>query len=193
MSLETDPNRSMLRNWRIGIQYNANLIQMALLLVAFALLIVVAFWGIWGATGVLVALLVVAAGTALALRLKPESVMRIYGARPPESGTQTQAIGLAAELSHRAQLVRTPHIFVIPSGLLSAFSAGTSERSCIAVTEGVLRQLTMREIADVTPEVEQILPELDPIPVPVWLATHRELNTSRRIRLVYDLLAEALA
>jgi len=61
------------------------------------------------------------------------------------------------------------------------------------VRQGLGVGVMMREIADVTPEVEQILPELDPIPVPVWLATHRELNTSRRIRLVYDLLAEALA
>jgi hypothetical protein len=28
--------------------------------------------------------------------------------------------------------------------------------------------------------------------VPVWLATHRELHTSRRIRVVFDLLAEEL-
>ena len=60
------------------------------------------------------------------------------------------------------------------------------------VRQGLGVGVMMREIADVTPEVEQILPGLDPIPVPVWLATHRELNTSRRIRLVYDLLADAL-
>jgi hypothetical protein len=28
--------------------------------------------------------------------------------------------------------------------------------------------------------------------VPVWLATHREMHTSRRIRVVFDLLAEDL-
>jgi hypothetical protein len=28
--------------------------------------------------------------------------------------------------------------------------------------------------------------------IPVWLVTHRELRTSRRIRVVYDLLAEEL-
>lgn len=60
------------------------------------------------------------------------------------------------------------------------------------VKQGLGVGVMMREVADVTPEVEQILPGLDPIPVPVWLATHRELHTSRRIRLVYDLLAEAL-
>ena len=149
MSLETDPNRNVTRNWRGRIQLNADLIQMVLLLAAFAILIVLAFWGIWGATGVLVALLVVAGGTALALRLSPESVMRLYGARAPEPGAQEQVAGLAAELAQRAQLIRSPQVYVIPSRMLSAFSAGTSERSCIALTEGILRQLTMREIADV--------------------------------------------
>lgn len=49
-----------------------------------------------------------------------------------------------------------------------------------------------REIAESTPEVEMVLPEFAPVPVPVWLTTHRELHSSRRIRLVYDLLAQAL-
>lgn len=149
MSLETDPNRNVARNWRGRIQLNADLIQMVLLLAAFAILTVLAFWGIWGGTGVLVALLGVAGGTALALTLKPESVMRLYGARAPEPGAQEQVAGLAAELAQRAQLIRSPKVYVIPSRMLSAFSAGTSERSCIALTEGILRQLTMREIADV--------------------------------------------
>ena len=30
-------------------------------------------------------------------------------------------------------------------------------------------------------------------PVPIWVTAHRELRTSRRIRVVFDLLAEALA
>ncbi|MEL7541995.1 MAG: LysR substrate-binding domain-containing protein, partial [Pseudomonadota bacterium] len=38
-----------------------------------------------------------------------------------------------------------------------------------------------------------ILPEAFSIPIPVWLVTHRELHTSKRIRVVYDVLAEELA
>ncbi|SMQ75810.1 transcriptional regulator, LysR family [Devosia lucknowensis] len=48
-------------------------------------------------------------------------------------------------------------------------------------------------VGRVTPDVVEALPGLEPIPVPVWLVTHRELHTSRRIRLVFDLLAEALS
>ncbi len=43
------------------------------------------------------------------------------------------------------------------------------------------------------PELERALPSLPPIPVPIWLVAHRELHTSRRIRLVFDLLAQELS
>jgi DNA-binding transcriptional LysR family regulator len=48
-------------------------------------------------------------------------------------------------------------------------------------------------IGDAEPSVRQVLPDLQPITLPVWLVVHRELNTSRRIRVVFDLLAEELA
>ncbi len=50
-----------------------------------------------------------------------------------------------------------------------------------------------RDIAAQWPCLEQVLPDLDPIRVPIWLVTHRELHTSRRIRLVFDMLAEAFS
>jgi hypothetical protein len=51
----------------------------------------------------------------------------------------------------------------------------------------------LREVADATPGVERVLPRLPPIPVPYWLCTHRELYTSRRTRVTFDFLAEALS
>ena len=47
-------------------------------------------------------------------------------------------------------------------------------------------------VARKVPEVEPILTELGPITFPVWLTVHREVHTSRRIRIVFDLLAEML-
>ncbi|MEM7530316.1 MAG: LysR family transcriptional regulator [Pseudomonadota bacterium] len=40
--------------------------------------------------------------------------------------------------------------------------------------------------------IEKVLPDLIPLEFPVWLVTHRELQTSRRIRIVFDLLARGL-
>jgi hypothetical protein len=38
-----------------------------------------------------------------------------------------------------------------------------------------------------------ILPQLKVPPLEVWLTTHRELFTSRRIRVIYDRLADGLS
>lgn len=51
----------------------------------------------------------------------------------------------------------------------------------------------IQEIAEMFPEMEQVLPSFEPFVVPFWLATHRELHTSKRIRLVFDLLADTLS
>ena len=48
-------------------------------------------------------------------------------------------------------------------------------------------------IGDAEPRVRRALPDLEPLVFPIWLVAHREVNTSRRIRVVFDLLAEELA
>ncbi len=52
--------------------------------------------------------------------------------------------------------------------------------------------IMLEEIAEKFPEMEQVLPEAEPFDVPIWLATHRELHTSKRIRLIFDSLAKFL-
>jgi DNA-binding transcriptional LysR family regulator len=48
-------------------------------------------------------------------------------------------------------------------------------------------------LCDAEPCLEKVFPELSPIQFPIWLVTHRELQTSRRIRLVFDQLARGLS
>lgn len=48
-------------------------------------------------------------------------------------------------------------------------------------------------IGDAEPLVRRVLPDMAPIVVPMWLATHRELNTSKRVRTVFDFLAAELS
>ncbi len=47
-------------------------------------------------------------------------------------------------------------------------------------------------VAAADPEIERVHPDLQPLQFPIWLVTHRELQTSRRIRLVFDRLAHGL-
>ncbi|MEM9692611.1 MAG: LysR family transcriptional regulator, partial [Myxococcota bacterium] len=61
------------------------------------------------------------------------------------------------------------------------------------VKQGLGIGVNAQVIGDLEPGVERILADLPAIEFPVWLVSHRELHTSRRVRFVYDLLAEALA
>lgn len=47
-------------------------------------------------------------------------------------------------------------------------------------------------LARTDPDVIALLPMLKIPPLPVWLAVHREIRTSKRIRAVYDFLAEKI-
>jgi len=48
-------------------------------------------------------------------------------------------------------------------------------------------------IGDYESKVERVLPVHKGFEFEVWLVVHKEVNTSRRVRLVYDLLAQELA
>lgn len=49
------------------------------------------------------------------------------------------------------------------------------------------------DVGDREPLVERALPNLDPFVIGSWLVVHRELKTSRKLRIVFDLLAEELS
>ena len=48
------------------------------------------------------------------------------------------------------------------------------------------------EIARDTPGIVRVLDDVPPVRFPIWLVTHRELRTSRRIRVVFEALAAGL-
>ncbi|WP_437628082.1 LysR family transcriptional regulator [Sorangium sp. So ce1151] len=58
--------------------------------------------------------------------------------------------------------------------------------------QGVGICIVMDEAGDAEPRVRRVLPDLPPFPVPIWVTAHRELRTSRRMRVVFELLAEEL-
>ncbi|RFP87005.1 LysR family transcriptional regulator [Rhodobacteraceae bacterium 63075] len=77
----------------------------------------------------------------------------------------------------------------------SAFQA-SSENGITAweMAKAGLGVCAMEEsIAALSPEMEPLLASEIDITFPVWLVTHREIHTSPRIRLVFDMLAEAFS
>ncbi len=61
------------------------------------------------------------------------------------------------------------------------------------VKQGLGVGVMQMQTGDAEPLVKRVLPTMDPIEVPVWLVAHRELRTSRRVRLVFDFLSDELS
>ncbi len=61
------------------------------------------------------------------------------------------------------------------------------------VKQGVGIGCITQDIGDAEPLVCRVVPDMAPIVIPMWLATHRELNTSKRVRTVFDFLVAELS
>ncbi|MEM1371853.1 MAG: zinc metalloprotease HtpX [Pseudomonadota bacterium] len=125
-----------------------NLLHSALLIGGIALILVLASALMAGLFGVILALGAVAFLVVAAPRLPAEATMKLYRAKPIQSGASPLRLVLD-ELTARAKLSHRPQLYVIPSATLNAFATGTQDKAAIAVTEGLLRQLSMREITGV--------------------------------------------
>lgn len=61
------------------------------------------------------------------------------------------------------------------------------------ITQGSGIGVMMASIGDADPRVVRVLPERVAFRFPVWLTSHREVRTSRRVRVVFDMLTAALS
>ena len=61
------------------------------------------------------------------------------------------------------------------------------------VKQGVGIGVMTHQVGDAEPLVDRALPSLEPLGSELWLVTHRELNTSLRVRRVFDFLFEELS
>lgn len=86
----------------------------------------------------------------------------------------------------------------------TTFGLSLTHKNIPVISENVLVQweltrsglgigLMMDIVGDNEPLVERVLPESEFIQFPIWLVAHHQLKSSKRIRVVFDLLAESLA
>lgn len=61
------------------------------------------------------------------------------------------------------------------------------------VRQGMGIGAMMDEVALSTPGIVRVLDDVAPVLFPIWLVSHRELRTLRRIRVVFEALAQGLA
>ncbi|MEM9028844.1 MAG: zinc metalloprotease HtpX [Pseudomonadota bacterium] len=126
-----------------------NQLHSTLLLGGLAVLLAVPTFLILGLGGLLVTVIAIAAVMLLAPRLPPHVIMRMYGARRIDATYGGDLANLTRILSERAELKQQPKLYLIPSPTLNAFATGTQDDAAIGLTSGLVRRLTLRELAGV--------------------------------------------
>lgn len=126
-----------------------NRLQTAFLVGILLAICVAAGWLLLGELGLWIALL----GGVLALIIEPVAAwrltLRLYQASPIHPEQAPILWQMTALLAERAALPSTPVLFYVPSPLINAFAVGGRKQAAIALTDGLLRGLTQRELAGV--------------------------------------------
>jgi heat shock protein HtpX len=126
-----------------------NTLQSLLLLGGMVGLLSACGWIVAGGEGVLWALLGGGLSLALSPRLSPWVVLRLYRAVPLRRGDIPELFALRDEICLAAGLRQAPPLFYLPSPVLNALTVGHGDEAAIALTDGLLRSLDLREVAGV--------------------------------------------
>ncbi len=126
-----------------------NALHTGLLFAGLAVLVAASSWLVFGLSGLAWSAVLLGLLLLTMPSMPPELLMRMYRARLVAPLPDDQLSELLDSLTERAQLPRRPALYVVPSMALNAFAAGKPDNAAIALTEGLLRRLTLREIAGV--------------------------------------------
>jgi heat shock protein HtpX len=126
-----------------------NALHTLILIAGTALLAGLIAYVVYGPEGLVWAALFGGAGLWFLGRLSPQAVLSLYEARPLEPHELPELHEAVAELARRAGLSSPPRLHVVPSKVLNAFAVGKPASSAIAVTDGLIRAMTMRQLAGI--------------------------------------------
>lgn len=126
-----------------------NALHTTLLLITMLALLGLLGWFLAGTVGIVWALILGAVIMWLAQRASPQLVMRMYKAQPLSAQDAPALQQIVTELAKRAKLPAVPQLYYIPSSMMNAFAVGRRENAAIGITDGLLRNLEMRELTGV--------------------------------------------
>jgi heat shock protein HtpX len=126
-----------------------NLLQTLLLITGLGLLLGYLAWFIGGAPFAIAAFAVVIFAYALNPMLSPRLILRLFRGRELHAEDAPRLYMIFEALAERAGLERVPRLYYIPSDIMNSFSTGTRDNAAVAVSDGLLRRLSLQETAAV--------------------------------------------
>ena len=103
----------------------------------------------FGWVGLVAATVFGAIGIAGLGQVSPKMVLGLYKARPLEEHEAPQLHEIMRQLAKRADLPSVPTLHYVPTKMMNAFAVGRREDSAVAVTDGLLRAMTMRQLSGI--------------------------------------------
>ena len=126
-----------------------NYLRTAMLLAGLTALFMGVGYLIGGASGAMIAFVIAAATNLFTYWNSDRMVLSMYGAHQVDRSTAPELVGLVAELAGRAGLPM-PRVFVMDEAQPNAFATGRNpENAAVAVTTGLMNQLSREELAGV--------------------------------------------
>ncbi|MET4391198.1 heat shock protein HtpX [Bradyrhizobium sp. F1.4.3] len=126
-----------------------NYLRTAMLLAGLTALFMGVGYLIGGAAGAMIALVIAAATNLFTYWNSDRMVLSMYGAHEVDRASAPELVGLVAELAGRAGLPM-PRVFLMDEPQPNAFATGRNpENAAVAVTSGLMRQLSREELAGV--------------------------------------------
>ena len=139
-NLDEDVRRwHTIRNW----------LHSALLIGGTAVLAAAIAWIVYGPEGLIWAALFGGAGLWMLGRVSPDMVLKLYKARSLDPGELPELHRIMRELTARADLPSVPRLHYVPSKMMNAFAVGRPEDSAIAITDGLIRAMSLRQLAGI--------------------------------------------
>lgn len=131
-------------------QFNLrNLLHTILLVAITALLAGIMAWTVFGTSGLIYAAVFGAIGIYMLGCMSPTMVLKMYKARELDPHELPELHRVVRDLAKRADLPAVPRLYYVPSQMLNAFAVGKREDSAVAVTDGLLRAMTTRQLAGI--------------------------------------------
>ena len=126
-----------------------NLLHSVVLLGGMAFLLGLLGWIFAGPVGIRWATIITIVSLVISPHLSPRIILRWYAAKPISYQEAPALYSVLRELSQRAKLQNTPTLYYVPTKILNAFTTGSRSNAAIAITDGLLNTLSMRELASV--------------------------------------------
>jgi heat shock protein HtpX len=183
-----------------------NALHTWLLIIGSGVLMALIALTVYGPGGLIWAALFGAIGLWTMGRVSPQVVLKLYKAQPLSPDELPELHRVMRELARRADLPAVPQLYYVPSKMMNAFAVGRPEDSAITLTDGLIRNMNLRQLAgilahetahirngdlkvmalaDVLSRITSFMSTMGLIGIPIMFGTGLQLNLIGLLLLIF--------